>query len=144
VIWYYLDMKLYHVTTTLRWNQIKTQGLIPGIKIDWDSLTDRQRWMEDCEREFAGDFYCGDSNDVICLATEGSVDMRYGDILLKIELESLDATRLTVLDGDLWDINSQFIDENPIQYIQANEYTDIEIRFSGSIPTEKIKRSFRS
>ena len=114
-------MKLYHVTTTNRAKSILKQGLIPG-GINQDTE------LDEIEREFAGAQFCADSADCICLSNAEFIDMRYGDVVLVVEV---DPVQCVGFNGDVWEAGVEQCD------LQDAE----EIRFYGSIPADKIKVS---
>lgn len=137
-------MRIYHVTTLNRWESIKVHGLVPGglDMSEADIAADQE------DREYAGDLYCADSADVVCLTLQP--DGRYGGVVLRIDIDGLEADKFSYLSGDAWDDDSrrfstfaEAVDDN----LNRRDYGDlyyaergVEIRYAGTIPPELIKR----
>lgn len=141
-------MRIYHVTTLARWQSIKKHGLVPGgLGIESEADVD--------DRRYAGDIYCTDSQDVVCLTLQP--DGRYGGVVLRVSLEGLDPQKITYISGDSWDPDSRsfatfeaavedllnrrgwgagFDEAEDLYYARRA----VEIRYKGAIPRANIRR----
>lgn len=141
-------MRIYHVTTEARWQSIKEHGLVAG-GMEIASEADAE------DRKFAGDLYCADSINAVCLTLQP--DGRYGGVILRVDIEGLAADKLTFISGDLWDPNSRAFgtfDEAVEDLLDRQGFGEgvdeaedlyyaqrvVEIRYTGTIGTERIKR----
>ncbi len=133
-------MKVYHVTTAARWELIKIHGLVPGgMEIDAESDFE--------EREFAGDLYCADSGNCVCLT--GQPDGRYGSIVLRVACKELDPSKFAYFSGDAWEPDSLRFDtfrEAVQDNLDRRGYSErldaqlgVEIRYYGTISPEHIR-----
>lgn len=94
-------------------------------------MTPQEEWRDEVEREQAGASYCADSAKCICLVHAACIDMRYGDIVLLVDVP--DGVELTGFDGDFWAADSEAC---PIADAE-------EIRCWQAIPASNIKISKR-